>query len=827
MPWAGSQVFVQLPPVAADRGARMIDLNQVGRHYPPVDERHRIESALSVIDPQDREAWVAVGQAIQNELGEDGFSLWNEWSQGADNYNERAALDVWRSFGQGGGRTVATLFKLARDNGWADDTKPAPLTQEEAEARRRSREEAKRLNAETKAKRHAERALVARAIYEAASPEGVTEHAYAARKGVINARRVRRGRYLDHDCLIVPLYGEDGQIQTVQAIAGGPVFDGNRDKTLLGGARKSGCFLLIGPTFRGASRICIAEGLATAEAVHNATGLPVVMAVDAGNMLSVGEIVRRLAAPGAEIVFCADDDQNPGTDQNTGMKAAQKAAQAVGGVVASPAMGKKADFWDVWAELGPEAVRERIGAALASVESDKSTQGKTTNPPRLRALRRNDLMATEDVEWIIKGVMPSRGLGAVYGPSTVGKSFLMVDQAAAIAEGREWFGCRVKKRPVVYACLEGQHGFKRRVAAWESHHGRRYPDAVIFTPDPIDLRTEQDTAALIALVQAEAGPGAVVIIDTLNRAAPGMEENGSVDYGLILANAGKIEQAVGGFVCFVGHPGKDAAKGLRGHSSMFAGLDMVLEVEEVNRTELSFAWITRKVKDGQDGIKRHFRREVIELGQDADGDPVTSCVVVPDPDADQEARDAKPKTANISRTNRERFEGFRQAAMEYGTLDDAGQFVGLEKDGWRNHFYLNSQSDSQDAKRMAFGRAAKDLEKIGLIYERADGLFQFDGPGAEAHAEVITAAITERTRGKATGRGEQSEQNRTNPNNVRTRTDRIPNEPNTPSLEGVRCSVDSGENSRGDENQTEEILKPSSPGTLNPTGTDGEGWEDI
>jgi putative DNA primase/helicase len=84
---------------------------------------------------------VAVGQAVQNELGEDGFSLWNEWSQGADNYNERAALDVWRSFGQGGGRTVATLFKRARGNGWTDDTKPAPMTQEEAEARRRSREE--------------------------------------------------------------------------------------------------------------------------------------------------------------------------------------------------------------------------------------------------------------------------------------------------------------------------------------------------------------------------------------------------------------------------------------------------------------------------------------------------------------------------------------------------------------------------------------------------------------------------------------------------------------------------------------------------------------
>jgi len=73
-------------PVSEQRARR--------RHYQPVDERQRIESALGFIDPQDREIWVSVGQAIQDELGEDGFFLWNEWSRGADNYCERAASDV-------------------------------------------------------------------------------------------------------------------------------------------------------------------------------------------------------------------------------------------------------------------------------------------------------------------------------------------------------------------------------------------------------------------------------------------------------------------------------------------------------------------------------------------------------------------------------------------------------------------------------------------------------------------------------------------------------------------------------------------------------------
>lgn len=423
---------------------------------------------------------------------------------------------------------------------------------------------------------------------------------------------------------------------------------------------------------------------------------------------------------------------------------------------------------------------------LGKVGSGQTVSCQGGSAGRLRALRRDDLMASPDVEWMIKGVMPSRGVGVVFGSSTVGKSFLMVALAAAIAEGREWFGSRVKQAPVVYACLEGQHGFKRRVQAWEAYHTRRYPNGVVFSPDPIDLRNEQDATALIGLAKAEAGPGAVVIIDTLNRAAPGMEENGSKDYGLILASAGRIEQSVEGFVCFVGHPGKDASKGLRGHYSMFAGLDMVLEVEEVNRAKLSFAWIARKVKDGQDGFKRHFRREVVELFEDADGDLVSSCVIVPDPEMDGEA-----KTANISRTNLERFEGFRQAAMTYGTLDHAGQFIGMDKDSWREHFFAHSKAPNNPAKRSAHNTAIKELKKVGLIYERADGLFQFNGPGAETQAEIIRAAIEER-------RGPKKSEDSL------LAKDREAERSEDPPLRDIRSSHDSGQTEGVDNVQGEE-----------------------
>lgn len=422
--------------------------------------------------------------------------------------------------------------------------------------------------------------------------------------------------------------------------------------------------------------------------------------------------------------------------------------------------------------------RSANSATLQMFEVVPADSGQAGVKPRLRALRRDDLMATPDVDFTVKGVVPSRGLGIVFGLSMVGKSFVMVDMAAHIAEAREWFGCRVKQRPVVYACLEGQHGFKRRVMAWEARHGRRYPDNVIFAPDPIDLRSAQDTTDLLELTLREAGPGAVVIIDTLNRAAPGMEENGSVDYGLILASAGRIEQAVEGFVCFVGHPGKDSTKGIRGHSSMFAGLDMVLEVEEVNKAELSFAWTIRKAKDGQDGVKRHFKREVVELFEDADGDLVTSCVIVPDPDKDQ---NGKARPVVMTPKDAERFEAFRQAAIEHGTLDDAGQLLGLDPATWRSVFYEQNTDATADTKSKAFRRLKSGLVGSGWIKETLGGFLLPNGPGAEIHAQTIKDAISERTRTA----GQYPDKSRTSPVPEPCFT---PDGPDTPPIRGVRLS---------------------------------------
>ena len=79
---------------------------------------------------------------------------------------------------------------------------------------------------------------------------------------------------------------------------------------------------------------------------------------------------------------------------------------------------------------------------------------------------------------------------------------------------------------------------------------------------------------LIAAVPAKS----ICIIDTLNRASPGSDENASADMGKLLAAVKKLEAEIGGLVILCHHTGKDRSQGLRGHSSLHAAMDAEIEL---------------------------------------------------------------------------------------------------------------------------------------------------------------------------------------------------------------------------------------------------------
>ncbi len=173
--------------------------------------------------------------------------------------------------------------------------------------------------------------------------------------------------------LLMPLYNADGEVQTLQAIT-----DGGQ-KRLLKGGQKSGGFYPIDPEgkmangYKGA--ILVAEGYATAASLHQATGLPTIAAVDAGNLKPVAEALQQ-KHPKAALVIAADNDHQ--RENNPGLTKATLAAEAVKGVAVAPKFtdSEKAagltDFNDLAAARGLKAVQDELKSHLPKQQARKA-----------------------------------------------------------------------------------------------------------------------------------------------------------------------------------------------------------------------------------------------------------------------------------------------------------------------------------------------------------------------------------------------------------------------------------------------------------------------
>ena len=236
-----------------------------------------------------------------------------------------------------------------------------------------------------------------------------------------------------------------------------------------------------------------------------------------------------------------------------------------------------------------------------------------------------ELKSDPPLEWAVRGVLPSNGIGAIYGAPSSGKTFLALDLAFAVATGKSWFANPALQKPVAYVALEGSHGIRQRIQAWEKANQTTTPKNLLFVTDSVSIEDEKSWEDLTNEIKQTLGNGAIVFIDTLNRASPTADENASASMGKIIESAKRMSDAINGFVMFVHHAGKDVSRGLRGHSSLLAALDTVIKVTTGNNQRV---WAIEKSKDSETGICCAFELATIELNsQDSWGITHTSCTV--------------------------------------------------------------------------------------------------------------------------------------------------------------------------------------------------------
>lgn len=178
---------------------------------------------------------------------------------------------------------------------------------------------------------------------------------------------------------IVPSRDVEGKLWGYQRIYSGVVNIG--DKRLRQGARKKGCFHLLGE-IKPKETIYFCEGISTALSVFQAFDekIAVVSCFDANNLTPVAEALRE-KYPEAPFKFCADHDKYPSKDgqvYNTGQVQAERAAEAVGNSsIILPAFkeadlgSKPTDFNDMHVLYGLEEVRKQIEADETQKEKKK------------------------------------------------------------------------------------------------------------------------------------------------------------------------------------------------------------------------------------------------------------------------------------------------------------------------------------------------------------------------------------------------------------------------------------------------------------------------
>ncbi|PSJ18449.1 toprim domain-containing protein [Nitrosomonas supralitoralis] len=195
----------------------------------------------------------------------------------------------WKMLGQGYRQVPQELIKQIKE---AEQQRGAEILQKQAKAAKKAR-------------------------YIWSESNSLIEHAYLKRKSI----QAHGARLYLNELVAIPIYNESDQLVNLQFI------NPQGEKRFLSGARKRGCFHILGDL---TDRILICEGFATGASLYEDCGQRVVIAFDAGNLLPVARNIKELS-PDSEVIICGDNDLS-----GVGQTKAREAALSIGGKVLIP-----------------------------------------------------------------------------------------------------------------------------------------------------------------------------------------------------------------------------------------------------------------------------------------------------------------------------------------------------------------------------------------------------------------------------------------------------------------------------------------------------------
>ena len=330
-----------------------------------------------------------------------------------------------------------------------------------------------------------------------------------------------------------------------------------------------------------------------------------------------------------------------------------------------------------------------------------------------------------DDKQLVEGLIAVGDIAVLYGAAKTGKSFLAVDLAVALSNGEVWFDRSINTAKVLYWAGEDFKGLIARRAACTRHKGA----CGVFSigDDPLSLAPSKAADTLDALsnvLRYELAPSSledpsnysklppVLIVDTWAMLTASMDENSGRDMSAAMAALRELQVRVANLtIIIIHHAGKDGSRGMRGHSSLLAAVDVAIEVDRSSKG--LGRWTVRNARRNPTGATGQFRLKPVSLPAGAfsvAGTQLETCILE---EIDEVEKDITLSDKAIQALDRLKLlEGVNAGKP----CEAAPQGVAVETTFFKAHLKETIfDQPSDDARRKAADRAVKQLINAGRI----------------------------------------------------------------------------------------------------------------
>ncbi|MCA8975825.1 MAG: AAA family ATPase, partial [Planctomycetes bacterium] len=295
------------------------------------------------------------------------------------------------------------------------------------------------------------------------------------------------------------------------------------------------------------------------------------------------------------------------------------------------------DLRDQLLDAGAAAVHMIDAYAVDCCEEFEAAVAAAPVKLSSRPLSIRDLGAIPTRRSLWKPVITAGSRGSWNGPTgslkTSGTLALAVERALAKANGGTFLGLRVERGVTLILAGEAVHGYRNRLRAAVGTDRFDDPDdevhdRIFVAPSMPNLMREESLHQFVRYVEELPEEPDLIIADTWSRwlGVHGLDESRPADVARMLGAVDTLCAEIGDpSVLFVCHPGHATGGRERGASNFPAAMDFRVEQKLLGKPRDLRARLTfTKVKDSEPPAPIDLTFEVMHLGVDQDGDPVTS-----------------------------------------------------------------------------------------------------------------------------------------------------------------------------------------------------------